>query len=71
MERGQTVANAIAALPARQRDAILLVHYQDLSGAEAAAALEVSTDALESLLARGRRTLRAQLATSQECVGRD
>lgn len=62
---GRTVADAVAALPERQREAILLVHYQDLSGAEAASALEISVEALESLLARGRRTLRTQLARSQ------
>ncbi len=65
-ERGDAVARAIAALPERQREAILLVHYQDLPGKEAAAALEISIEALESLLARGRRTLRAQLAGSLE-----
>ncbi|MGU3391862.1 RNA polymerase sigma factor [Sphingomonas sp. M1A8_2b] len=65
-ERDRTIGTAIARLPERQRDAILLVHYQDLSGAEAAAALDVSIEALESLLARGRRTLRARLSSSQE-----
>jgi RNA polymerase sigma-70 factor (ECF subfamily) len=64
-ERGRAVADAISALPNRQREAILLVHYQDLSGAEAAAAMDVSVEALESLLARGRRTLRAQLASQE------
>lgn len=65
-ERGRAVANAIAALPERQREAILLVHYQDLSGSDAASAMDISIEALESLLARGRRTLRAQLANRQE-----
>jgi len=65
-ERGRAVAAAIAGLPERQREAILLVHYQDLSGAEAAAVLEVSAEALESLLARARRTLRAQFSIAQE-----
>jgi RNA polymerase sigma-70 factor (ECF subfamily) len=65
-ERSTAVANAIAALPERQREAILLVHYQDLSGLDAASVLDISVDALESLLARGRRTLRAQLADPQE-----
>ena len=61
-ERGASVEQAIAALPERQREALLLVHYQGLSGADAAAALGVSVEALESLLARGRRALRARLA---------
>lgn len=64
-ERGRVVADAIAGLPERQREAILLVHYQDLSGVEAAAALDVSVEALESLLARGRRTLRARLGSQE------
>ena len=64
----KAVANAIAALPERQREAILLVHYQDMSGAEAASALDVSVEALESLLARGRRALRAQLADPKEAT---
>jgi len=67
-ERGNVVANAIAALPERQREAILLVHYQDMSGAEAASVLDVSVEALESLLARGRRALRAQLAGPKEAT---
>ena len=65
-ERGDAVMQAIAALPERQREAILLVHYQDLSGAEAAAALDISVEALESLLGRGRRTLRQQFVQPQE-----
>lgn len=67
-ERGALVAQAIAALPERQREAILLVHYQELPGAEAAAALGVGVEALESLLARGRRTLRARLADRTEVL---
>ncbi|WP_242187145.1 RNA polymerase sigma factor [Sphingomonas sp. CARO-RG-8B-R24-01] len=65
-EQGDAVATAIGALPERQREAILLVHYQDLSGAEAAAVMDISVEALESLLARGRRTLRSRLAEPQE-----
>ncbi|WP_010188389.1 RNA polymerase sigma factor [Sphingomonas sp. PAMC 26605] len=70
-ERGHAVSEAIAALPERQREAILLVHYQDLSGPEAAAALEISVEALESLLARGRRSLRGHFAAVQELAAHD
>jgi RNA polymerase sigma-70 factor (ECF subfamily) len=65
-QQSRQVADAIGALPERQREAIMLVHYQDLSGAEAAQVMDISVDALESLLARGRRTLRAQFAPSQK-----
>lgn len=64
-ERGEAVRRAIAGLPERQKGAIVLVHFEGLSGQEAASALGTSVEALESLLARGRRTLRAQL----EAVG--
>jgi RNA polymerase sigma-70 factor (ECF subfamily) len=39
----------------------VLVYYQELSNIEAAGAMQVSVDALESLLARGRRSLQAML----------
>jgi len=52
----------LMALPPRQREAIVLCHYQELGNIEAAAAMGLGVEALESLLARGRRTLRAQLA---------
>jgi RNA polymerase sigma-70 factor (ECF subfamily) len=52
------VDRAIASLPSRQREAIVLVHYQGLTNIEASAQMEVSVEALESLLARGRRALK-------------
>ena len=62
METGERVAAAMGALPDRQREAIVLCHYQELSNIEAAALMGVSVEALESLLSRGRRALRAALA---------
>ncbi|MDO8379544.1 RNA polymerase sigma factor [Phenylobacterium sp.] len=59
---GRRVAAAMAALPERQREAVALCHYQDLTNIEAAAIMGVSIDALESLLSRGRRALRAALS---------
>lgn len=53
---------AIEELPDRQRAAIHLRHFEGRSNPEIADALEVSVEAVESLLARGRRALKARLA---------
>lgn len=55
------VRAAVAVLPERQRIALELRHFQDMSQAEAAQILEVSEEALESLLARARRSLKTTL----------
>jgi RNA polymerase sigma-70 factor (ECF subfamily) len=65
-ELSQAVQVALDALPERQRAALVLVHYQGMSNAEAAEVLAVNVRALESLLARGRRELRESLAQFQE-----
>lgn len=56
------VGAALSDLPPNQRAAITLCHYQGMRNAEAADVLGVSVEALESLLARGRRGIRARLA---------
>lgn len=61
-ERVLRVRTALDELPPRQREALVLCHYQGLRQDEAAAAMELSVEALESLLARARRTLRTRLA---------
>lgn len=53
---------ALQALPERQRLALTLFHFEGLSQIEVAASMGVSDEAVESLLARGRRSLRAALA---------
>ncbi|MBW8814123.1 MAG: RNA polymerase sigma factor [Caulobacterales bacterium] len=65
-DTGRRVAQALQALPERQREAIVLCHYQELGNIEAAAVMGVSVEALESLLGRGRRALRAALADLKE-----
>ncbi|QTD91861.1 RNA polymerase sigma factor [Burkholderia anthina] len=60
--RDARVRDALAALPPRQREALVLQYYQDMSNIEAANLMGITVDALESLLARARRNLRAQLA---------
>ena len=59
---GRRVQAALQALPPRQREAIVLCHYQELGNIEAAGVMGVTVEALESLLSRGRRTLKAALA---------
>jgi RNA polymerase sigma-70 factor (ECF subfamily) len=61
LEIKDQVEAAIAKLPERQREAIVLCHYQELGNIEAAALMEISVEALESLLSRGRRALRLLL----------
>ena len=59
--RVRRVREAVAELPERQRSALVLCHYQGLGNREAAEIVGVSVEALESLLARARRTLRRAL----------
>ena len=58
---GVRVQAALAALPERQRSALALCHFQEIGAMEAADIMGVSIEALESLLARGRRRLRELL----------
>lgn len=55
------IARAIAALPARQRIALTLCCFEQMECAEAAHIMQISVSAVESLLVRGRRTLRERL----------
>lgn len=65
-ERRFAIDEALEKLPERQRLAITLCHYQELSNIEAAEIMGISVEALESLLARGRRALRTSLAPMRE-----
>ncbi|WP_375283846.1 RNA polymerase sigma factor [Marinicauda pacifica] len=64
-QTAQAVREAVQALPERQRLALELCHFQEHSNIDAAAMMEVSVDALESLLARARRGLKQALADEQ------
>ena len=59
--RDHDVKKALMTLPERQRSAIIMCHYQGVSNKDAAHIMEVSVDALESLLSRGRLKLRKLL----------
>ena len=55
------VDTALAALPDRQRLALTLTYYEGFSNIETAEIMETSAEAVESLLSRARRGLRANL----------
>jgi RNA polymerase sigma-70 factor, ECF subfamily len=58
----QTIDAAIADLPDRQKQALIFVHFEHMTNIVAAATMDVSVDALESLLSRARRSLKEKLA---------
>ena len=60
-ELGARVDAALQALPERQRLALTLFHYEGMSQIEVGDVLGISDEAVESLLARARRTLKAGL----------
>ncbi len=55
------VRRALNRLTDQQRAAIALCYYQGLQNSQAAEVMELSVEAVESLLARGRRSMRTQL----------
>lgn len=55
------VRKALDALPERQRQALTLFHFEGMSQLEICDVLDISEDAVESLLARARRTLKTAL----------
>lgn len=55
------VDRAMQKLPERQRMALALFHYENLSMSDVAETMDISVEAVESLLARGRRTLKQSL----------
>ena len=59
---------AIAELPQRQREAVLLRDFHGLSYNELAAALSTSSPAVESLLTRARRTVSRRVRDATECA---
>jgi RNA polymerase sigma-70 factor (ECF subfamily) len=62
-EIGEALATAIAALPAEQREVLILRDVEGLSAAEAAAVVGVEVGALKSRLHRARMALRHALVT--------
>lgn len=64
--RRDAVLDAMRQLPQRQREVLALRYYLDLSEADIAAALGISTGAVKSHASRGAAALRALLSTHLE-----
>lgn len=60
---------ALAELPERQRQAVVLRHLEGLSNPEIAAVMDLGVEAVESLTARGKRALAALLSGQREALG--
>ncbi len=59
------IQQAVAKLPERQRTAFMLCQIQGWSQAEAAAMMETTPEAIDSLISRARRTLRTILTSDK------
>jgi RNA polymerase sigma-70 factor (ECF subfamily) len=60
---------ALADLPDRQRQAVVLRHIEGLTNPEIAAVMEIGIEAVESLTARGKRALAALLSGRKADLG--
>lgn len=68
-DRAAALTSALQTLPERQRMAIILRHMEERGNPEIAEILETSVEAVESLLARARRTLAERLAPRKAELG--
>lgn len=67
--RAVALDRALSALPERQRQAVVLRHLEGLANPRIAEIMEIGTEAVESLTARGRRALAAALAGQRGELG--
>lgn len=69
--RMEALDAALATLPERQRQAVVLRHIEGLTNPEIADALDIGVEAVESLTARGKRALKTALESQKEALGYD
>lgn len=67
--RLQALSDALAQMPERQAQAVSLRHLEGLGNPEIAEIMEISVEAVESLTARGKRTLTALLSGRKAELG--
>ena len=69
--RAAALQAGLATLPERQRQAVVLRHLEGRSNPEIGEIMDISTEAVESLTARGKRALAEALAGRREELGYD
>ncbi|TLP68119.1 RNA polymerase sigma factor [Parasedimentitalea maritima] len=67
--RHDALQAALMQLPERQRQAVVLRHIEELANPEIAGIMDVSVEAVESLTARGKRSLAAILTNKRQELG--
>ena len=67
--RADALQDALTLLPERQRQAVVLRHIEELSNPENADIMDLSVEAVESLIARGKRALSAGLQARKDELG--
>lgn len=67
--RNAALQSALATLPERQRQAVILRHIEEWPNPDIAAAMDISVEAVESLTARGKRALAAALKGRRDELG--
>ncbi|WP_164876025.1 RNA polymerase sigma factor [Falsirhodobacter deserti] len=67
-QRMRALDDALALLPERQRQAVVLRHIEGLPNPEIARIMEIGVEAVESLTARGKRALAALLAGQRDVL---
>ena len=70
-EESRALARAILALPERQRQALVLRHFEGMSNPAIGERLDCSVEAAESLLARARRQLAMDMSKDREVFDDD
>lgn len=68
-DRMRALDAALAALPERQRQAVVLRHLEGLTNPEIAEVMDIGVEAVESLTARGKRSLAALLSGQRAELG--
>ncbi len=68
-DRSLALSAALARLPDRQRQAVVLRHLDGLANPEIARVMDLTVEAVESLTARARRALAADLGSRRDELG--